>query len=86
MPSWDNTARKAYNGATIYRGLNPDTFERWMTDIIRESKYIHSKAENIVFVNAWNEWAEGTHLEPDLKYGYANLSAIKNALIKTRNK
>lgn len=85
MPSWDNTARKAYNGATIYEGLNPQTFERWMRDIIRESKEIHSKDENFVFVNAWNEWAEGTHLEPDLKYGYANLAAVKNALIKTRN-
>jgi lipopolysaccharide biosynthesis protein len=85
MPSWDNTARKAYNGATIYTGLNPDTFEKWLIDIISESKEIHSKEENYVFVNAWNEWAEGTHLEPDLKYGYANLSAIKNALIKTRD-
>ena len=85
MPSWDNTARKAYNGATIYEGLNPDTFEKWMTDIIRESKEIHSKEENFVFVNAWNEWAEGTHLEPDLKYGYANLAAVKKALINTRN-
>lgn len=86
MPSWDNTSRKAYNGATIYTGLSPETFEQWMTDIIVESKKIHGIEQDFVFINAWNEWAEGTHLEPDLMYGYANLSAVKNALEKTRIK
>jgi hypothetical protein len=85
MPSWDNTARKAHNGATIYTGLTPNTFQQWMQDIIYESKKIHSKEENIVFVNAWNEWAEGTHLEPDMKYGYANLKAIKKAIEQNRH-
>ena len=71
MPSWDNTARKAYTGATVYAGLTPVSFQQWMRDIMLESKKIHSKEENIVFVNAWNEWAEGAHIEPDMKYGYA---------------
>ena len=84
MPSWDNTSRKAYNGATIYTGLSPETFEQWMKDIMLESKKIHSSENDFIFINAWNEWAEGTHLEPDLMYGYANLSAVKNALEKTR--
>lgn len=85
MPSWDNTARKANNGAVIYTGLTPDTFQQWMSDIIFESKKIHSKGEDIVFVNAWNEWAEGAHLEPDMKYGYANLHAIKTAIEQNRS-
>lgn len=84
MPSWDNTARKASNGATIYTGLTPETFQQWMLDIMIESKKIHSGDEDMVFVNAWNEWAEGAHLEPDLKYGYANLRAIKKAIEKSR--
>lgn len=49
-----------------------------------ESRKIHSKEENIIFVNAWNEWAEGAHLEPDMKYGYANLQAIKSAIEQSR--
>lgn len=84
MPSWDNTPRKAYNGATIYTGLTPETFRQWMRDIMLESKKIHSREEDIVFVNAWNEWAEGAHLEPDMKYGYANLKAVKKAIEQSR--
>lgn len=84
MPSWDNTARKACTGATIYTGLMPDSFQQWMKDIMLESKKIHSREENMVFVNAWNEWAEGAHIEPDMKYGYANLEAIKNAIEESR--
>lgn len=84
MPSWDNTPRKAYTGAAIYTGLTPNTFRQWVQDIMIESKKIHTREENIVFVNAWNEWAEGAHLEPDMKYGYANLKAIKNAIEQIR--
>jgi lipopolysaccharide biosynthesis protein len=85
MPSWDNTSRKTNSGATVFTGLTPKSFEMWIYNILDESKRIHSAEENIVFVNAWNEWAEGAHLEPDMMYGYANLIAIKNAIEKTRS-
>ena len=84
LTSWDNTARKATSGATIYTGLTPGTFKTWLTDIICESKKIHSEDKNIVFVNSWNEWAEGSHLEPDMKYGYAYLQALKEAIEESR--
>jgi len=84
IPSWDNTARRANSGAEIFTGLTPDTFQQWLRDVIVESKKIHSKEEDVVFVNAWNEWAEGAHLEPDMKYGYANLKAVKKAIEQSR--
>ena len=37
--------------------------------------------ENLVFINAWNEWGEGNHLEPDLKHGHGYLEATRQALI-----
>lgn len=84
LTAWDNTARKATSGSSIYVGLNPQTFKTWISDIINESKKIHSADENIVFINSWNEWAEGSHLEPDMKYGYAYLQALKDALEESK--
>ena len=40
----------------------------------------YSKEENFVFRNAWNEWAEGNHLEPDLKWGHEYLEMTKMAI------
>ena len=60
--------------------MNPDRYRRWLRDIIEESKRIHSAENRMVFVNSWNEWAEGSHLEPDWYYGYAYLQATWEAL------
>ncbi len=79
FPGWDNTPRKAYSGAAVF-DMNPDLYQRWLEGVLQYTKEHNSKNENLVFVNAWNEWAEGAHLEPDNKYGYAYLQATKNAL------
>lgn len=84
MPGWDNTARKATTGATVFTGLKPDSFKKWLKDVICESNNIHKDNNNFVFINSWNEWAEGAHLEPDIKYGYAYLQAVKEAMEETR--
>lgn len=78
-PGWDNSARKAYSGSVVYQ-MTPNDFERWLADVVRWTKENHSEKEQFVFINAWNEWAEGAHLEPDQKYGYAYLQALKNVL------
>ena len=80
LTSWDNSARKATSKGRVFHGLNPDTFRIWLKDAVVESKAIHTEEEDIVFVNSWNEWAEGSHLEPDLKYGYGYLQAVKEVL------
>lgn len=79
-PSWDNTARRGANG-TIMANSTPQRFTRWATNAIRDTKArFRNHDERLVFVNAWNEWAEGAHLEPDQRYGYAWLESIRVAL------
>jgi len=78
-PSWDNTARKKDRG-TVFLNSCPGLFERLLVNVFAET--IHRNAEmdgRLVFVNAWNEWAEGAHLEPDKRYGYGWLQAVRNA-------
>lgn len=69
---WDNTARNK-NGR-LYKGATPEKFGNYMEELLKKPS-----ALNMVVVNAWNEWAEGAYLEPDEKYGYAYLEALKRA-------
>ena len=81
-PSWDNTPRRK-NKSTIFVNSNPEDFQEWLTNAIEDTVHrVDNQDERLIFVNAWNEWAEGAHLEPDEKYGYAYLQATKNALLK----
>lgn len=86
FPNWDNTARKPNNGL-IFHGSTPNLYQLWLENIIRfSSERKESNEDNFVFINAWNEWAEGAHLEPDRKYGYAYLQATANAIKASRKK
>ncbi len=78
-PMWDNTARRR-TGATVYTGSTPELYETWLREAARQTISRFPPGEQIVFVNAWNEWAEGCHLEPDLKWGHQYLEATKAAL------
>lgn len=79
-PSWDNTARRKKN-ATIYVNSSPQGYMEWLRNAVTETcSRIDDPDERLIFVNAWNEWAEGAHLEPDQKYGYAYLDATRLAL------
>jgi lipopolysaccharide biosynthesis protein len=78
-PSWDNTARRE-EGATIYLDSTPEKFQEWTQSVVQKTKENFKDDEQIFFINAWNEWAEGCHLEPDLKFGHAYLQALKKAL------
>ena len=75
MPSWDNSARRQ-DSSTILCNSDPELFEIW-TRYIRSYNYCNfKKEEQFLFINAWNEWGEGCHLEPDQKYGLKYLEAF----------
>ncbi len=78
-PMWDNTARRNTK-ASIYLGSTPAIYEHWLLTILRRTLSRFQGDEKLVFINAWNEWAEGCHLEPDLKWGDAYLKATQRAL------
>lgn len=84
LVGFDNTARKANSGCFILIGMEPDKYKTILKDFILESKKVHDQSHNFVFVCSWNEWAEGSHLEPDLKYGYRYLQSTREALEETR--
>jgi len=79
MPGWDNTARRLLQ-ARIAVAQSPEAYENWLSSAIALSLAEASKQEPLVFIYAWNEWAEGAYLEPDQKYGRAYLEATRNAL------
>lgn len=79
MPSWDNTARRQ-NASNIFLNAEPEYYERWLKRLVDETRWFRQSDERLVFVNAWNEWAEGAYLEPDRQYGHRYLEATRNAL------
>jgi lipopolysaccharide biosynthesis protein len=78
-PAWDNSPRRGPQ-ATIFHGSTPALYEAWLTTIAAESLQICSGDERVVFINAWNEWGEGAHLEPDQRWGRAYLEATRGAI------
>jgi len=80
-PSWDNEARKPGNGTTLLNA-SPKSYKRWLEYILYYTRSNFTKEKQLVFINAWNEWAEGAYLEPDKKFGYAYLEATYNEIKK----
>jgi glycosyltransferase involved in cell wall biosynthesis len=79
VPSWDNEARRQGAGLTLH-GSTPTTYERWVRALADCAVRQPAFGEPLVFLNAWNEWAEGAYLEPDMHYGAAYLNATARAL------
>jgi hypothetical protein len=61
-------------------GSSPEAYEVWLAGIVEQTRAHYRDDQRIVFINAWNEWAEGCHLEPDRRYAYKYLEATRRAL------
>ena len=78
LPNWDNTPRSGMRGL-VFENATPDLFRGLLREAISR---VEDRApdERIVFLKAWNEWAEGNYVEPDQKWGHAWLEAIRQEL------
>ncbi len=76
-PSWDNTPRR--KTSLIIQNDDPRVYKRWLLHAMKRVEN-YSRDEQIVFINAWNEWGEGCHLEPDLRNGKMFLESTKDAV------
>jgi lipopolysaccharide biosynthesis protein len=72
MPGWDNTPRRMER-ATIWADASPEQYGRWLAATVERMRREQPPERQLVFINAWNEWGEGAHLEPDLRHGYRYL-------------
>jgi lipopolysaccharide biosynthesis protein len=80
MPSWDNTARRqGKQRKCIMKDATPDDYQYWLSRVIERDQH----RQDVVFINAWNEWAEGNHIEPCQRWGRGYLEATQAALGST---
>jgi Glycosyltransferase WbsX len=78
-PSWDNEARRPGSSFSFY-GSTPLAYGMWLKEAADLAKSAPTIDERLVFINAWNEWAEGAYLEPDRHFGYAYLAETRRVM------
>ncbi|GMU78688.1 MAG: hypothetical protein AMXMBFR46_14830 [Acidimicrobiia bacterium] len=76
---WDNTPRRGI-GAYVLLDDDVRAFEGRLRELV-EAAAAQDFDDRVIFVNAWNEWAEGNHLEPDLHDGLARLEAVRRVVM-----
>jgi len=77
--SWDNTARRQHDGH-IFINSTPKAYKDWLAKTVKHTTNNMPENKRFIFINAWNEWAEGAHLEPDRRNGYSFLQATLDAI------
>lgn len=80
-PGWDNEPRRPGRGRA-YLHASPRRYRDWLCDTVRLRLAGAPPSRRLVFINAWNEWAEGAVLEPDARLGHAWLEATRQALVR----
>lgn len=78
IPNWDNTPRCGLNGV-VFHDSTPELFRAHLQDTLKQ--ILHKPFEHrLMFIKSWNEWAEGNHLEPDLRFGKAYLEVLRREI------
>lgn len=79
-PGFDNSPRRVGKTFLSFTGMTPQKYGEWLLNELCRKSSFSEEEENLVFINAWNEWAEGNHIEPDIKWGRAYLEETKKAI------
>lgn len=79
MPSWDKDARKKGKDSATFHNSSPDLYAHWLDIAMSKTRQPN---QEFLFINAWNEWAEGTVMEPSLHYGHAHLLRTAEVLAR----
>lgn len=81
LPGWDNTPRSGVNGLVLH-GSTPELFRRQVRKAVQQvaGKPLEHR---IIFLKSWNEWAEGNYMEPDTRFGYGYLKALKDEILRS---
>lgn len=79
IPNWDNTPRSGLRGLVLH-DCDPAYFRQHLREGLKRVSH-HAPDERLIFVKSWNEWAEGNHLEPDQRYGFDYLNAIRDEVL-----
>lgn len=79
MLGWDNSARRS-KGFNSFDNFDIHKYYLWLRGNVDETIKKHDLNDRYIFINAWNEWAEGTYLEPDARYGYSYLNVTSLAI------
>jgi hypothetical protein len=78
IPNWDNTPRSGARGMLLH-GSTPELFRKHLQAAVARAEKLPSSRQ-LLFIKSWNEWAEGNHLEPDLRFGRAYLDVVQKTL------
>lgn len=79
MLPWDNTARYGARASVHINGLG-DWYRMWLLEALLDTFAAKAPSERFVFIHSWNEWCEGTYLEPDGRHGRFFLEQTRMAI------
>ncbi|MBQ9452006.1 MAG: glycoside hydrolase family 99-like domain-containing protein [Desulfovibrio sp.] len=79
FPGWDNTPRRGKKGI-VFVNEDPEAFREQLCWLVRYTREVLPRELQYVFINAWNEWGEGCHLEPDKRQGFTLLKIVRECL------